>query len=119
MANNLDAIKKLLVTGLGAIFMSEEGILKMLSDLKLPRDAKNYLLTAAQKRKEDLTRVISNELKNFLQHINLHEELRKALDGMSLDVAATIHIKKGRPEIHVTQSHVARTKARSRSSNSV
>ncbi len=112
MAGNLDAIRKILTTGIGAALMTEESLSKFLSEIKLPRDAKNFLIKQAQRRKEDLANVIAQELKEFLTRINIHEELRKAFIGMKIDVQATIHVDKKGTKINVTKSTTSRPKTR-------
>ncbi len=112
MAGNIDAIRKILTTGIGAALMTEESLSKFLSEIKLPRDAKNFLIKQAQRRKEDLANVIAQELKEFLTRINIHEELRKAFIGMKIDVQATIHVDKKGTKINVTKSTTSRPKTR-------
>jgi len=110
MGNNIDSLKKLFVTGLGAALMTEEGILKVLSDIKLPGDAKNFILSQAQKRKEDITRIIAKEVKSFLAKINIQEELRKSLAGLKIDIVATIHVDEGGSRLKFTKKRAARGK---------
>lgn len=110
MGNNIDSLKKLFVTGLGAALMTEEGILKILSDIKLPGDAKNFILSQAQKRKEDVTRIIAGEVKLFLKKVNIHEELRKTLTGLKIDIVATIHVDKEGTRFRVTKKRSTRGK---------
>jgi hypothetical protein len=39
VASKIETLQKILVTGLGAALMTEESLSKLLSELKLPRDA--------------------------------------------------------------------------------
>ena len=109
MASNIDTLRKILTTGIGAALMTEESLSKLLSDIKLPRDAKNYLVKQAQKRKSDLANIVAQELKGFLSRINIHEELHKALHGLRVDVEATIHVNRHGPSIRVTKSRVVKS----------
>ena len=108
MTSNIETLRKLLITGLGTAFMTEDSLLKYLSDLKLPRDAKNYLLGQAQKGKDELARVLSQELRRYLGKLNLQEILKNALDGMNVDIQAQVHFRKGRPSLKVTGAQTSR-----------
>jgi hypothetical protein len=86
--------RKLLLTGIGAVFMTEESIRKSLGDMKMPKDAVGYLLDTVRKQKDDLLELVGNEVNNFLSKIRVHEELQKALTGMQLHVDAKINFDK-------------------------
>ena len=88
----MSEIKKLISTGIGAVLMTEEGIRNAITGISLPRDAKKYLMDQASRRKEEVTSIISSEVKNFLSRINLHEEVKRALNGMTIDIQATIRL---------------------------
>ena len=107
MANNIDNLRKLLITGLGTALMTEDALLKYFADLKLPRDAKKYLASQAQRGKEELSRVLSDELRRYLAKLNLEEVLRKALDGMKVDVEASVRFSRGRPSLKVTRTQIS------------
>lgn len=96
------------MTGLGAALMTEESLSKLLSDIKLPRDAKNYVINQAQKRKSELASIVAQEFKGFLEHINIRDELRKALSGMTIDVSATIHFDRRGTTLRVTRAETTR-----------
>ena len=79
-------------TGIGAALITESGIRNALSDIRLTHQAKEYLSKQAQKGKEEVTRVLVREVKRFLNEVHLHEELQKALAGLSLEIEAKIKI---------------------------
>ncbi len=85
-----ESIRKALVTGLSAVFMTEEGIRGALSDLRLPKEAMSYLVQQTQNTRRELFRVISEELKGFLRTADVPAVLRKALSGMKLEIKAEI-----------------------------
>src|ERR1700734_4050538 len=74
-----DLIRKAVVAGLGAVFMTEEGIRNLAGQLKLPKEVLGYIITQADKTKGDLTRVIGDELRRFLNSELLRQELLKML----------------------------------------
>lgn len=85
-----DSVRKLFVTGLSAVFMTEEGIRGVLSEMRLPKDAIASLLQQTERSRRELLRLISDELKRYLRAVDLPGEIRKALTGMRLEVNAQI-----------------------------
>ncbi len=108
MASNIDTLRKIIMTGLGAALVTEESLSKLITELKLPRDAKNYVINQAQKKKSELAAIIAEEVKGFLSRINIHEELRKAFTGMKIDVQATIRVDRHGSTVKITKSRVAK-----------
>ena len=53
-------IKRGLLAGVGALFMTEEGIRSTLGDLKLPKDAAQFVISQVSRTKEDLFRIIAS-----------------------------------------------------------
>ncbi|MBU8894722.1 hypothetical protein KRR26_03860 [Corallococcus sp. M34] len=85
-------VRRMAVAGLGAIFMTEEGIRSLSGQLKLPKEALGFILSQAEKTKDDLTRVVSEELRRFLQSEKLRDEFLKLLSGMTVEVKAQIRL---------------------------
>jgi len=85
-----DLARRILLTGLGAIFMTEEGIRKSLGDLKVPKDAMGYLVEAVRKQKDDALNLVAVELSRFFSKVRVHEELQKALSGLQLHLDAKL-----------------------------
>ena len=87
-----DFVKKVAVAGMGALFMTEDGIRGLAGQLKLPKEVLAFILSQAEKTKDDLGRVVSEELRRFLQSEKLREEFLKLLSGMTLEVKAEIRL---------------------------
>lgn len=85
-----ESIRKALVSGISALFMTEEGIRNMLADMRLPKDAMAYLVQQTERTRKELFRVISTELKGFLKSADLTRELRNALRGTKVQVRAEV-----------------------------
>jgi hypothetical protein len=85
-------MRKVAVAGLGALFMTEEGIRSMAGQLKLPKEVLGYILGQAEKTKGEVGRVISEELRGFLQSEKLRDEFLKLLSGMTVEVNARIRL---------------------------
>jgi hypothetical protein len=86
-------VRKVAVAGLGALFMTEEGIRNLAGQLKLPKEMLGYIVSQAEKTKDDLGRVVSEELRRFLQSEKLREELVRLVAGMTLEVKAELRLK--------------------------
>jgi len=106
-----DVARRILLTGLGAIFMTEESIRKALGDMKMPKDAVGYVLDTVLKQKDELLGLVASELSKFFSKIKVHEEVQKALSGLQLhlDAKLTFDQKKAHPvsppKISIKKSH--------------
>jgi hypothetical protein len=85
-----DLIRRAVVAGAGALFMTEEGIRSFLSDLKLPKEAVQFVVNQVAKTKEDLFNVLSRELREFLESTNLADEVQRVLASTSLEISTTV-----------------------------
>ncbi len=98
-----DSIRKAVVSGMTALFMTEEGIRNALGDMRLPKDALAYLSQQTERTRRELFRAVSAELKSFLSGIDLSRALRKALSGMKVEVRAELRFTdEGAPKGEVT-----------------
>jgi hypothetical protein len=88
-----DIVRRAVLTGVGALFMTEEGIRNLVSDLKLPKDALAYLLSQADRTRGEVTRVVTQEVRRFLESETLRREIWKVLTGVTLEVNATLQLK--------------------------
>lgn len=85
-------VRKVAVAGLGAVFMTEEGIRNLAGQLKLPKEALGFVLGQAEKTKEEIGRVVSEEVRRFLQSEKLRDEFLKLLAGMTVEVKAEVRL---------------------------
>jgi len=91
-------VRKVAVAGLGALFMTEEGIRNLAGQLKLPKEMLGHILSQAEKTKDDIGRVISEEVRRFLQSEKLREEFVKLMAGMTLELKAEVRLKPSKSE---------------------
>lgn len=85
-----ESLRKVLVSGLSAVLMTEEGIRQVVSDLRLPKDAMGYLYQQAERSRREVTRIVGEEVKHFLQTTDMAGLLRKSLSGMRVEVHAQL-----------------------------
>lgn len=83
-------LKRGILAGIGALFMTEEGARSILGEMKLPKEAAQFVIGQVAKTKEELFRMITNEIRSFLESTNLAEELRRALSSTSLQISTTV-----------------------------
>jgi hypothetical protein len=87
-----ELMRKAAFAGLGALFMTEEGLRRTAAQIPLPKEALAGLLAQAERTKEDVTRVLTEELRRFLHSKTLKRELSQIFAGMSVEVNARIRL---------------------------
>ena len=88
----VEAMRKVAFAGLGALFMTEEGIRSLAGQLKLPKEALGFILSQAERTKDEVGRVLSEELRRFLRSDKLREEFLQLLSGMKVEVTAHVRL---------------------------
>jgi len=89
-----DIIKKVVSVGVGAAFMTEESVKKILEDLPLPKDIVSGLVQNAKGAKEDFTNGIREELRNYLSKVDASKIATDILDRYDVEVEAKFRFKK-------------------------
>ena len=87
-----ELVKRAAVAGLGALFMTEEGIRSLAGQLKLPKELLGFLVSQAEKTKDDIGRIVTDEVRRFLQSEKLREEFLKLLTGMTIEIDAKVRL---------------------------
>ncbi len=85
-----ELVKKTVTAGMGAVFTTEEGIRKFTREVTLPKEVAQYLVTTASTTKDELLRIVAREVREFLQTVQVSEELAKVLTMVSLEVNTSI-----------------------------
>lgn len=85
-----EIVKKTFAAGLGALFTTEEGIRKLTKELSLPKDVAGYLADTAGDAKDEILRIIAREVREFLETVNLSEEISKMLTMLSFEIKTEI-----------------------------
>jgi hypothetical protein len=109
-----DFVRRMAWAGLGAVFMSEEGIRRLASQLKLPKEVMGTLLAQAEKTKDDLGRVVSEEVRKFLQSPRLRDELMKVVSGMTIEIKAEVRLVPDGPREEGAPAPVSVTEIKTR-----
>ena len=88
-----EIVRRAVLTGVGALFMTEEGLRSLVGEMKLPKDALAFLLSQADKTRTEVARVVTSEVRRFLESETLRREIWKVLTGVTLEVNATVQLK--------------------------
>jgi hypothetical protein len=89
-----DGVKKAILAGVGALFMTEEGARRLAREWKLPKEVIGFIGQQAQSAKDEVLRVLSDEIRHFLQSDAVRRELGRVLEGMSVEVHAEIRLRR-------------------------
>lgn len=92
--NLSDLVKKVVTTGLSAAFMTEDAVKTVLADLPLPKEFLTGLLQNAKTTKEEFVKGVKNELRTYLEKINVHEQIDRILEDYDVEVNAKISFTK-------------------------
>jgi len=101
-----EIVRRAVLTGVGALFMTEEGIRNLVGEMKLPKDALAFLIAQADKTRSDVTRIVTHEVRRFLESETLRREIWKLLTSVTLEVNASVQLKpSGEPHIRAKIKH--------------
>ncbi len=87
-------LKKVLTTGVTAAFMTEESVRALLKDVPLPKDIVGGLVENAKNTKTEFVASVKNELKTYLDKIDITKEIDKIVEKYDFQINATISLKK-------------------------
>ena len=110
-----DGVKKALLAGVGALFLTEEGARRLARDWKLPKDVAAYIGQQASSAKDDLLRLFSDEIRRFLESESVRGEFWKTLAESTIEIKAEIRLKPAgdgppRPEVSAEVKAKRRTR---------
>lgn len=89
-----DIIKKVVSVGVGAAFMTEESVKKILEDLPLPKEILTGLVQNAKGAKEDFTNGLREEVRSYLSKVDASKIATDILDRYDVEVEAKFKFKK-------------------------
>lgn len=92
-----ETMKKVILTGVGTIFLTEETIRNVLGDVKLPKELWAGFMDNAQKTKQEFLNAFAKEVGNVLSHVDLSAEARKFFEGQKMKVTIEVSFDKKDP----------------------
>lgn len=84
-----DLVRRTFTAGMGAVFSTEDSLRRLTKDINVPNVA-GYLGEAADNTKDKVLEIIAREVREFLAHVNLSEEIAKLLTTLSFEVKTEI-----------------------------
>jgi hypothetical protein len=88
-----DTVRKAFLAGIGALFMTEEGARRLAREWKLPKEVLGYVTSQAAGAKDEVLRVVNDEVRKFFRSEALQREFVKLLGSMTIEVHAEIRLK--------------------------
>lgn len=88
-----EAVRKAIISGMGSLLTTEEGLRSVMSELKMPKEAMGFLLNQAERTKADMGRALEREFSNFLHTVDVRRLVQRTLAGMVLEVTAEIRFR--------------------------
>src|SRR5512135_3921988 len=80
-----DVVRKAVLTGVGALFLTEEGARKVAREWKLPKDLATYLVSQASGARDEVLRVVAQELRRLLDSETFRREILKSVENMTVE----------------------------------
>jgi hypothetical protein len=85
-----ELIKRILEAGYEKISEGPENVRHFIGEMKLPKEALALIFAQMDETKNGLYRVVAGEIRDFLEHTNLAEELTKVLTTLSFEVKTEV-----------------------------
>jgi hypothetical protein len=85
-----EIIKRFIEVGVGKLAEGPKDLKHFVQELRLPREAANYVFSQIDETKNGLYRVVAREIRDFLEHTNLADELARVLTKMSFEIRTEI-----------------------------
>jgi hypothetical protein len=93
-----DFVKKVVSTGIGAFFLTEEALKTAIQEKNLPLDIVQNLMQNMKGMKDEVFKQVKSELGGYLDKIDVSKEIGKILENYDLDVQAKIKFTKRKKE---------------------
>ena len=89
-----EAMKKIVLTGVGTIFLTEETVRNYLGELKLPKELWAGFLENATKTKQEFLGSFAKEAAQVLSKIDVASEAKKFLEGNKIKLSFELEFEK-------------------------
>ncbi len=100
-----DLIKRLVEAGSERIGERQETLRQLLGELRLPKEALGVIMAQLEETKSGIYATVAREVREFLAHSNLGEELTRVLTRLSFEIKTEIRFVPN-------EQHVARPSVR-------
>jgi hypothetical protein len=90
-----ETVKKALLAGVGALFMTEESARRLAREWKLPKDVVGFVGQQAAAAKDEVLRLLGQEIRRFLESEAMRREFLRALSDSTVEIHAEIRVRPG------------------------
>jgi hypothetical protein len=102
-----EGVKKAILAGVGALFMTEEGARRLAREWKLPKEVVGFIGGQAQAAKDEILRTLGAEVRRFLESEAIRREFLKGLTDSTIEIRAEIRLRASdegdvKPEVKAT-----------------
>ncbi|MDR3607038.1 MAG: hypothetical protein P4M08_06625 [Oligoflexia bacterium] len=93
-----EMMKKVLTVGLGSVFLSDEGLRGLMSDIKLPKELLGGILDSANKTKNEFLQGLSQDIINRVsEKMDPVSFLQEFLSRNEVELKINISVKQRKP----------------------
>lgn len=85
-----EVVRKAISVGSDVVDSTEDQIRKLVNDLPLPKEAVERITGKLDELKDDLFRMLRDEVHGFLERIDLGAELQKILTSLSFEIVTEV-----------------------------
>lgn len=115
-------LRRAAYVGVGAAFATQETATRLIREMKLPREAAGLLLQGIERNREEMLKISSRVISEYLKNLDATHILKSAMDGMNLKVTGEIQFnydptKKGKLNADIKASAMPGKKKRRRFGN--
>jgi hypothetical protein len=84
-----DAVRRAVISGIQAVFTTEENVRAIVGAL-VPKDLVAAIRNQVDETRDDALRIVGREIREFLEKLNVGEELRKILTSVSFEIKTEV-----------------------------
>ena len=88
-----DGVKRAILAGMGALFLTEESARRLAREWKLPKEVIGYIGQQAVGAKDEILRLFSDEVRRFLESDAVRKEFWRALTENTIEIRAEIRFR--------------------------
>jgi hypothetical protein len=85
-----EVVRKVVEAGYGRLTDGPESVRHLMSELKLPKETLGALFGTLDDTKNGLYRVVAREVRDFLEHSNLAEDIVRGLTALSFEIKTEV-----------------------------
>lgn len=85
-----EVIRRLVESGYEKLSEGPESLRQLIAELRLPKETLALLLSQLEDTRSGLYRAVAREVREFLEHASLPEELARALTRLSLEIRTEV-----------------------------